>query len=140
MNQPAAIVADAFPDRTYQGYVVEMAPEANRQKATLQVKVRIRKPDGLIRSEMNAKVTFLEPPAGPGGPARVLVPKEAVLTREGHALVYVLTVESVASRRVRIGDEVDGRVEILDGLAGGESVVVRGAEVLREGQRVRVKR
>jgi HlyD family secretion protein len=71
LNQPASIVADAFPDRTYGGAVTEMAPEANRQKATLQVKVRIARPDGVIRPEMNAKVTFLEPPSASGGPAKV---------------------------------------------------------------------
>jgi multidrug efflux pump subunit AcrA (membrane-fusion protein) len=41
---------------------------------------------------------------------------------------------------VRVGTEADGRVEILEGLAGGESVVVRGVEVLKDGQRIRVKK
>jgi HlyD family secretion protein len=140
LNQPATIVADAFPDRTYQGTVSEMAPEANRQKATLQVKVRVAQPDGVIRPEMNAKVTFLEPPSGPTGPAKVFAPKEAVFSRDARSFVYLVDGGKATARPVRVGAEADGRVEILDGLTGGESVVTRGVEVLKDGQRVRVKK
>jgi HlyD family secretion protein len=140
LNQPATIVADAFPDRRYQGIVSEMAPEANRQKATLQVKVRVAQPDGVIRPEMNAKVTFLEPPSGPTGPAKVFAPKEAVFTRDAQSYVFLVDGGKATARPVRVGAEADGRIEILDGLKGGESVVTRGVEVLKDGQRVRVKK
>jgi HlyD family secretion protein len=140
LNQPASIVADAFPDRTYGGAVTEMAPEANRQKATLQVKVRIARPDGVIRPEMNAKVTFLEPPSASGGPAKVFAPKEALFTREAQSFVYLVNGGKAAARRVRVGAEADGRIEVLEGLAGGESAVVRGVELLKDGQRVRIKK
>ena len=140
LDQPAGIVADAFPDRTYQGRVTEMAPEANRQKATLQVKVRIARPDGVIRPEMNAKVTFLEPPSGPTGPAKVFAPKEAVFSRDAQTFVYLVDGGKATARPVRIGAEADGRIEVLEGLAGGEQVVVRGVELLKDGQRIRVKR
>ncbi|MGH7427708.1 MAG: HlyD family secretion protein, partial [Candidatus Methylomirabilaceae bacterium] len=84
LKQPVLVVPDAFPDRTYHGDVAELAPEANRQKATLQVKARISDPDDTIRPEMNAKVTFLEPAKETGaGSPKVFVPKEAVVTREG---------------------------------------------------------
>jgi len=140
LNQPTTIVADAFPDRTYRGTVSEMAPEANRQKATLQVKVRIAQPDGVIRPEMNAKVTFLEPPSGSAGSAKVFTPKEAVFSRDARSFVFVVDRGTAVARPVRVGAEADGRVEILDGLLGGESVVTRGVEVLKDGQRVRVKK
>jgi multidrug efflux pump subunit AcrA (membrane-fusion protein) len=45
-----------------------------------------------------------------------------------------------AARRVRVGAEADGRIEVLEGLAGGESAVVRGVELLKDGQRVRIKK
>jgi HlyD family secretion protein len=140
LRQAAEIVADAFRERRYQGHVSEMAPEANRQKATLQVKVRIEAPDGMVRPEMNAKVTFLEPPAGAGGALQVLVPQEAVVTRDGQALVFVIEGGKAAARPVQRGGEVDGRLEVRQGLRGDEMVVVRGAELLRDGQRVTVKR
>jgi HlyD family secretion protein len=50
---------EAYPDRAYDGYVAEMAPEASRQKGTLQVKVQIEKPDEYLTPNLNAKVDFL---------------------------------------------------------------------------------
>jgi HlyD family secretion protein len=63
-NQPAIVTTDAYPDRKYPGYICEMSPEANRQKATVQVKVRIEKPDQLLRPDMNAFVAFRETVVG----------------------------------------------------------------------------
>jgi len=60
MGQGARVVLDAYPDVTYPGEVREIAPEANRQKATVQIKVRITKPDALIRPEMSARVDLLQ--------------------------------------------------------------------------------
>ena len=63
-NQPAIVTTDAYPDRKYAGHICEMSPEANRQKATVQVKVRIEKPDQFLRPDMNASVAFREMVAG----------------------------------------------------------------------------
>src|SRR4029453_17584163 len=60
-KQPCSGVTDAYPDRPYECRVDEISPEANRQKATIQVKVKFLKPDENIRPDMNARVTFLEP-------------------------------------------------------------------------------
>jgi len=59
MGQPARVTLDAYPDRHYSGRVREIAPEANRQKATVQIKVQIFDPDALILPEMNARVDFI---------------------------------------------------------------------------------
>ncbi len=59
-NQPATVTTDAYPDRKYMGLICEISPEANRQKATVQVKVRIEKPDQFLRPDMNALVAFRE--------------------------------------------------------------------------------
>src|SRR5574337_1563205 len=135
-GQPALVVVDAFPDRAYHGYLAELAPEANRQKATLQAKVRITDPDDMVRPEMNAKATFLEPAnQAAGRPPKVLIPKEAVLTRDGHSLVFQANGSRAVARPVKVGEELDGRIEVLEGLQGGETVVVRGHESLRDGQR-----
>lgn len=140
LHQPALIAVDAFPDRTYHGYLAELAPEANRQKATLQAKVRITDPDDTIRPEMNAKITFLEPASQAASrPPKVLIPKEAVLTREGRSLVFQANGSRAVARLVKVGEELDGRIEILEGLQGGETVVIRGLESLHDGQRLRIK-
>ncbi len=58
-DQRCRVSPEAFPDRIYDGYVAEIAPEANRQKGTLQVKVQIEQPDRFLTPELTAKVEFL---------------------------------------------------------------------------------
>src|SRR6516225_9684259 len=57
--QHGIVTTDAFPDRKYDGFIKEISPEANRQKATVQIKVKITKPDEYLRPEMNASVAFI---------------------------------------------------------------------------------
>ncbi len=139
LGMPAQVVLDAYPDRPYRGTLVEMAPEANRQKATLQVKVKVHAPDGLVRPEMNARVTFEEPPRG-GGPPRVFVPKESVVEGAESPAVFLVREGKAVRRRVTLGAESGTNVEVLEGLQGGESVVIRGMAGLADGAPVRVKK
>ena len=60
LNQECRVSPEAYPDKTYRGYIAEMAPEANRQKGTLQLKVQIRDPDKFLTPELTAKVEFLK--------------------------------------------------------------------------------
>ena len=60
LNQECRVSPEAYPDKSYRGYVAEMAPEANRQKGTLQLKVQIRDPDKFLTPELTAKVEFLK--------------------------------------------------------------------------------
>jgi HlyD family secretion protein len=69
-KQPCTVITDAFPDRVYTCRVDEIAPEANRQKATVPVRVKFTEPDEYIRPEMNAKVTFLAPGTKEGADAQ----------------------------------------------------------------------
>jgi HlyD family secretion protein len=64
INQKCVVTPEAYPDRVYQGHVTEIAPEANRAKGTLQVKVQIDAPDRYLTPELSAKVEFIRS-AGP---------------------------------------------------------------------------
>src|SRR5262249_16077885 len=109
-NQPCTVVTDAFPDRVYQCRVDEIAPEANRQKATVQVKVKFTEPDAYIRPEMNAKVTFLEIKKKTEGEAAntksYVIPKRAVLDREDGKAVLTVVEGKVQFRPVKVQKEV----------------------------------
>ncbi|MSR64581.1 MAG: efflux RND transporter periplasmic adaptor subunit [Verrucomicrobiae bacterium] len=59
LKQKCRISPEAYPDKKYDGYVFEVAPEANRSKGTLQVKVQVEKPDSFLTPELSAKVDFL---------------------------------------------------------------------------------
>ncbi len=66
-DQECSMVPEAYPDRKYPCEIAEIAPEANRQKATIQVKVKVLKPDEYLRPEMTARVSFSRRPVTPGG-------------------------------------------------------------------------
>src|SRR6266496_1169902 len=140
MNQRAEIVPEAFPNLKYTGFIAEIAPEANRAKATVQVKVKVENPDGQLRPEMNARVNFLTEATGSASNAvaRVLVPKAAVVRNDGSSFVFVIKGNRVEQRSIRLGDEAGDFYYVLEGLSGGESAATSGVEKLRDGDRVKV--
>ncbi len=139
MGQECSVSPDSYPDRKYKARVREIAPEANRQKATIQVKVAIDDPDIYLRPETNAKVNFLEDvKEKPGTPeSRILIPKSAVV--EGSS-VFLLKGGKAAKTTIRSGKELWGQLEITQGLDGGEQLIVRGLDGLEDGERVIVKK
>jgi HlyD family secretion protein len=140
MGQRAEIVPEAFPNLKYSGFIAEIAPEANRAKATVQVKVKVDNPDEQLRPEMNARVNFLseaQPTQGKSAP-RVLVPKSALVRRDGSVFVFVVKGNKVEQRSIRLGDESGDFYYVLEGLSGGESTATTGAEKLRDGDRIKI--
>jgi HlyD family secretion protein len=140
MDQRAEIIPEAFPNLKYSGFIAEIAPEANRAKATVQVKVKVENPDEQLRPEMNARVNFLgeEQTAQTKSAPRVLVPKAAVVRKDGNAFVFVVKSNRVEQRSVRLGDETGEFYYVLEGLSGGESAATTGVDKLRDGDRVKI--
>ncbi len=142
MNQRSEIIPEAYPNLRYTGYIAEIAPEANRAKSTVQIKVKVENPDQQLRPEMNARVNFLaEKTTGsensPG--TKVLVPKQAVLRKDGSSFVFVIRGNKVEQRAIRTGEEAGDAYYVLDGLGGNESVAIIGVDKLRDGDRVRIQ-
>ena len=140
MGQQAEIIPEAFPNLKYSGYIAEIAPEANRAKATVQVKVKVDNPDEQLRPEMNVRVNFLadQQSTQNKSSARVLVPKAAVVQKDGSAFVFVVKGNRVEQRSIRLGGEAGDFYYVLEGLSGGESAATTGAEKLRDGDRVKI--
>ncbi|MCX7753326.1 MAG: efflux RND transporter periplasmic adaptor subunit [Blastocatellia bacterium] len=140
LGQSAQIVPDAYPQRRYRGVVEYIAPIADRQKATIRVKVKVLDPDEYLRPDMSAKVTFYE--KGTDGRTTrpvVLVPQSALFIRDGRTLIFVVRDGRAVLQSVTAGREEGGYREILNGLQGGERVIARGWEKLNEGDRVNVR-
>ncbi len=139
MGQECSVSPDSYPDRKYKAHVREIAPEANRQKATIQVKVAIDEPDNYLRPETNAKVNFLEEARQAAGPqeSRILVPKAAVVA--GPA-VFLMKDGKAVQQPVKTGKELWGQLEVTSGLAGGEQLIVKGLEGIVDGERVALKK
>jgi multidrug efflux system membrane fusion protein len=70
---------------------------------------------------------------------RVLVPKQAVVRKDGGSFVFVVKSNRVEQRTIRTGDEVGDAYFVLDGLSGSESVAIAGVDKLRDGDRVKVQ-
>lgn len=133
-QQKGMVTTDAYPDRKYQGFVEEVSPEADRSKATVQVKVKILKPDSYLRPDMNATVSFYNASTGsPGGTkSLVIVPSNSL-----HDGAVFVVVDSHAVKRAVTtdGSSADG-VLISKGLIGGEQLVINPPAGLKDGQRV----
>lgn len=144
--QAARIILDAYPDTGFRGEVRQVVPTADRQRATVQVKVSILDHDPRILPEMGARVDFLEPaaPAGnatdPATPAapRVRLPAAAVRDDGGRTVVWLVRQGRLEARAVEAGPVSGGFREIRSGLAGGELILVGGVETPRAGMRVQV--
>jgi len=138
-NQKATITTDAFPDRKYQGEIFEVSPEANRQKATVQVKVKVNNPDEYLRPEMNSSVSFLndaKPVAANASSApRIVIPASAVRNDS----VFVVLNGKIISRPVKTGLTTASGVVVEQGLIGGEDLVLAPPAGLKNGDRVHAK-
>jgi HlyD family secretion protein len=138
MGSKAVVTTDAYPDCKYDGQLVEISPVANRQKATVQVKVQILRPDDRLRPDMNASVAFVDPAAShQAGPANglVTIPASAVKDQS----VFLVSEGKAIRRRVHISGTTPQGVRISQGLAGGEDLVLNPPSTLSDGERVRVE-
>jgi len=139
LGQSCSVVPDAFPDRRYRGVVAEIAPEANRQKATVQVKVQVQNPDAYLRPEMNARVSFEDPKAGQVTARELRVPRRVLFQVGGTWAVLVVERSRAVLKNVTIGPEAGGSVRILSGLMGDE-LVVSDPTRFKNGQRLRARK
>jgi RND family efflux transporter MFP subunit len=143
-GQQARITLDAYPDTAFRGSVRQVVPTADRQRATVQVKVAIVDRDPRILTEMGAKVEFLEPPraAAAGAQAvervRIMVPAAAVRSEDGRSVVWLVRDGRLQKRDVDAGPVSGNFREIRSGLSGGEQLLVGGIETPKEGQRVKL--
>ncbi|MBI4891438.1 MAG: efflux RND transporter periplasmic adaptor subunit [Acidobacteria bacterium] len=137
-KQKGVITVDAYPGRSWQGIVDEISPEANRQKATVQVKVKVLNPDAFLRPEMNASVAFLaedKPGAAvQAGKPVVFIPASTVRSDK----VYIVVGGKVVERAIRTSGNTPQGLRVEDGLIGGEDLVVNPPAELKDGMKVQV--
>jgi RND family efflux transporter MFP subunit len=155
-DQPVNAVLDAYPDWTIPAKVRTVIPTADRQKATVKVRISITEPDHVklfdpakdprILPDMGVKVTFLENEKKSGkkkeeeSPAVALVPQKAVRQDNTSKFVFVLKGETVERRAVKTGAVRGSDIEILAGIPPDVMVVVNGPATLSDGQSVQIQK
>jgi RND family efflux transporter MFP subunit len=162
-GQPVEAVLDAYPDWRIPTHVITTVPSADRQKATVRVRIGFDAPGGSgesdaktrasrsstgagpldprILPDMGVKVSFLseKPAATAAAPARprVLVPKSAVRTADGASIVFLVHGDRVERRAVKIGMSENDQVEVESGLNPGDRVVTDVPATLVDGARIK---
>jgi len=145
VGEPALIYLDAWPTEPYRGRIDRIWPAADRQKATVEVRVVFDRLDQRLRPDMGVRVVFLE--SGAEGAeldleaARpvVMVAREAIVRVGGRDGVFVVERDVARFHALSLGAERLGRVVVEKGLEGGEAVVADPPPTLADGDRVRVK-
>ncbi|MDX2272620.1 MAG: efflux RND transporter periplasmic adaptor subunit [Cyanobacteriota bacterium] len=137
VGQSVQVSLDAFPGQSWQGRVNRISPAADPETRLVPVEVVMPNPQARLGSGLLARVEF----AGAGSQQMVL-PESALQSTGSDPQVFVVVGQGestmVQVRSVEVGEVMDGKVEILSGLSAGESVVIRSASPLTDGQRVRL--
>lgn len=134
-DMPAEAVLDAYPDWRIPAHVIAVVPAADRGKATVKVRVALEKKDQRVVPDMGVRVSFLaaKNDAQAAPPPGVLVPRSAVVTRDGAEVVFVVVGQNAAARKVKQGTPVGDQAVVLEGLKAGEPIVLDPPEQLRDG-------
>lgn len=137
-RQRGYITTDAYPDRKYDGYIEEVSPEADRAKATVQVKVRVVNPDDYLRPDMNATVSFYnEAKASTTSNAKAMVVIPAAAVQNGS--VFLIAPDGRARKRsITTAGSTEKGLLVADGLIGGEELILSPPADLKDGQKVQI--
>ena len=133
-KQKGVITTDAFPDKKYEGIIDEISPEANRQKATVQVKVKVLAPDEFMRPEMNASVAFYDEASGKTTTAAPAIYIPAAAIKNGKVLLFVNG--KAMEKSVKVGAASSLGVRVEDGLIGGEDIIMNPPADVKDGVKV----
>jgi RND family efflux transporter MFP subunit len=142
-GQPVEATLDSYPDWRIPAKVIAIIPTANRQNATVKVRVGFEKLDPRILPEMSVKVAFqvsAQAANANATPRNISIPKSAVREREGKQVVWVVRDGRAERRTITVGATRADQVEVAAGLSGGEKIVIEPAESLAEGRVTEAKR
>jgi RND family efflux transporter MFP subunit len=141
-GQRVEAVLDAYPDWQIPSHVITTIPSADRQKATVKVRIGFDALEPRILPDMGVKVSFLrdEDAAKQAQTApRTIVPKAALRSVDGRTVVFVMRDDRVERRAISVGNENNGQVEVLSGVSAGERVVTDAPATLKDGDKVKVQ-
>jgi RND family efflux transporter MFP subunit len=141
-SQRVEAVLDAYPDWQIPSHVITTIPSADRQKATVKVRIAFEALEPRILPDMGVKVTFLRdesPNAQAQTAPRTIVPKAAIRSVDGRTVVFVVHDDRVERRAISVGSENNGQVEVVSGVSAGERVVTDAPATLKDGDKVKVQ-
>ena len=136
-DQRVVATLDAYPDWDIPAAVITTVPAADRQRATVLVRIGFDELDPRILPDMGVKVAFLEEQSQTlARETRLVMPAAAARNQDGQDVVYVIRGDLAERRAVRLGSVVGDQVEVIAGLTAGERLIVDGPADLADGDRV----
>ncbi len=141
-GQKVAATLNAYPEWQIPSHVRTIIPTADRQKATVKVRISFDKLDPRILPDMGVKVAFLSAEPSPkkakeeAPAAKAIIPKSAVRGEASASYVFTVREGKLERRAVSLGRGIAGDVEVIAGVNAGDELVVSGPESLRDGEKV----
>lgn len=138
-NQDCQIILDAYPDKSYRGYVFKVVPTADRSKATVLVKVGFKEYDSRVLPEMSAKVTFftekIEPAVLEQMP-RLIIPEKAIITQNGLTYVFKVIDNKAKKTEIKIGEKLGSYFEVISGVSAKDKIINEVNDKINDGDEV----
>jgi RND family efflux transporter MFP subunit len=140
-NQDCEIVLDAYPQKSYPGYVFKIVPTADRSKATVMVKVGFKEYDSRVLPEMSAKVSFLSQPIDAkmlSEEKYLVVQTSAIRQENGSSVVYKVDNDTAVPVEIKTGRSIGNYTEVISGLEAGDSVIGKITDEIKAGTKVKI--
>ena len=140
-NQDCEIVLDAYPQKSYPGYVFKIVPTADRSKATVMVKVGFKEYDSSVLPEMSAKVSFLSEPLDAealGEEKFLVIPSSSIRDEDGSKLIFKVENDLAVPVEITTGRKKGNYVEVLSGLKAGDSIIDNITDEVKAGTKVKI--
>ena len=138
-NQKVEAVLDAYPEWKIPAHVITVIPTADRQKATVKVRIGFDTKDPRILPDMGVKVGFIDSGAVTSAQQSIVIPKSAV-RRDGETDIVLVVIDGdhLERRAVKVAGTEGDDARLLSGVTEGESVVVEGPAELKDGDKVKI--
>lgn len=140
-GQDCEIILDAYPEKSYQGYVFKIVPTADRSKATVMVKVGFKNYDSRVLPEMSAKVAFFTEPIDTSIANQkpiLVIPASSVRKEDGKSYVFTVSDDKALKNEIVIGQKLGSYLEVLSGLRSGQKVISTLDEKIKDGVEVKL--
>jgi len=139
-DQDCEIILDAYPEKSYQGYVFKIVPTADRSKATVLVKVGFKNYDSRVLPEMSAKVNFftqkIDESLAEQKPVLV-IPNGAIRNENGKSYVFKIEADKAKKIEITIGQKFGDFVEVKSGLNSGDQIIDSLTDKIKDGSEVK---
>jgi len=139
LRQPVEVAPNAYPEEVLHGFVTQIAPRADKNKNTLEVKVTLEKAGRVLPYDMSVKLGFLGREPRSDRARGLRIPVSALRERDGRQLVFVVSDSRASLRVVETGSREAEMVAVTKGLAEGDRVIAPALDALEEGTPVRVR-